>query len=119
MKSKSILSIVTLLVVAITTVGLGVMLFTTPSVEATPSQSTMTRHLTTLVTMSYADWSRSGNYASLRDSTTYEWMDWSQDGCSSPPGLDLGYADAFHWGCLRHDLMWRSMAVSDNGGGRV
>ena len=46
-------------------------------------------------------------------------MDWSEDGCSSPPGLDLGYADDFHLGCLGHDLMWRSMAVADNGGGRV
>ena len=78
----------------------------------------MTRHLT-VATMSYAEWSSTGNYESLRDSTTYEWMDWSQDRCSSPPGLDLGYDEDFHLGCLRHDLMWRSMAIADNGRGRV
>lgn len=92
MKRKSILSIVTLLVAAMAVIGWGVMLINTPSVEATPTQSTMTRHLTAVATMSYANWSSTGNYASLRDSTTYEWMDWSQDGCSAPPGLDLGYA---------------------------
>ena len=57
----------------------------------------MTRHLTAVATMSYAEWSSTGNYESLRDSTTYEWMDWSQDGCSSPPGLDLAYAEDFHF----------------------
>ena len=119
MKRKNLLSIVTLLPAAMAVIGWGVMLINTPSVEATPTQSTMTRHLTAVATMSYANWSRTGNYALLRDSTTYEWMDWSQDGCSSPPGLDLGYADDFHLGCLRHDLMWRSMAVADNGRGRV
>ena len=51
MKRKSILSIVTLLVAAMAVIGWGVMLINTPSVEATPTQSTMTRHLTAVAAM--------------------------------------------------------------------
>ena len=48
-------------------------------------------------------------------------MDWSEDGCSVP---DLAarfapYRTKFYYGCLRHDFMWRTMAVLDQATGRV
>jgi hypothetical protein len=46
-------------------------------------------------------------------------MDWSQDACSTPKFVPNWYNDDFNGGCLRHDLMWRSLAVADAGTGRV
>ncbi len=91
----------------------------TPMVEAVPSQSTMVRGLTILSTMSYAAWSSTGAYNQLRDSSAYDWMDWSQDGCSGPERIHSAYGSEFLLGCLRHDLLWRSMAVADRADGSV
>ena len=65
----------------------------------------------------YATWV--ADYATLRKRSEYQWMDWSQDGCSIPGVVTLGYNTTFHEGCLRHDMMWRTLAVADRGTGRV
>lgn len=69
------------------------------------------------ILMSYADWAE--DYDTLRMAADAQWMDWSQDACSAPPGLGLGRKDEFHMACLRHDMMWRTLAVIDRGTGRV
>ena len=69
------------------------------------------------VLMSYADWAE--DYDTLRTATDDQSMDWSQDACSSPPGLGLGKKEEFHMACLHHDMMWRTLAVIDRGTGRV
>ena len=61
-------------------------------------------------------------YEQLYGQQTYEWMDWSADGCSVPSFAD--YATGFRSGqfetaCERHDLSWRTLAVIDDGIGSV
>ena len=59
-------------------------------------------------------------YDSLRQSVTYNWVDWSQDECSSPWYQPIQFYDpVFKWGCLRHDMMWRTLPVLDGGTGRI
>ena len=70
--------------------------------------------LNRLANLPYAEWRSS--YNDLRQSADYQWMDWSQDGCSGP---NLWYHDDFYYGCLRHDLSWRTLAVIDRSTGRV
>ena len=72
--------------------------------------------LNRLVTMSYSNWA--ATYDGLRTSSTYEDMDWSQDECSAPLG-GLGFNDDFRMACLRHDMMYRSLAAIDRATGRV
>ena len=60
-------------------------------------------------------------YSKHRNLAANAWMDWSEDGCSVP---DLAarfapYRTKFYYGCLRHDFMWRTMAVLDQATGRV
>ena len=108
-----------LFMVAIAVLGASVVFHNAPPVEARPTQSRMVSDLTAIASMSYADWSASGAYGGLRDGSTYDWMDWSHDGCSGPDFAHLGYGQAFLLGCLRHDVLWRSMAVADNADGSV
>ena len=103
-----------MLMTAIAVLGASVVLDNAPPVEARPEQSRMVSDLTAIAAMSHADWSASGAYDGLRDGSTYDWMDWSNDGCSGPEYAHLGYGDDFLLGCLRHDVLWRSMAVADN-----
>ena len=63
--------------------------------------------------LSYSDWT--AQYDTLRRSTTYEDMDWSQDECSVPDIAGRSRKDLFLSGCLRHDMTWRSLAVIDAG----
>ncbi len=55
----------------------------------------------------------------MRTATLYQWMDWSQDGCSAPPGLDFSHREIFKPGCLRHNLVYRTLAVTDRATGKV
>lgn len=59
------------------------------------------------------------DYDTLRMDPQYNFVDWSQDNCSSPwyvPGI---YDGVFEYGCLRHDMMWRTLPVTDAGTGKV
>ena len=59
-------------------------------------------------------------YDDLRQSVTHNWVDWSQDECSSPWYQPIQFYDpVFKWGCLRHDMMWRTLPVLDGGTGRI
>ena len=61
-------------------------------------------------------------YNANRVLSTYQGFDWSQDGCSVPERLEFivtAYVETFHWGSLRHDFMWRTLAVIDEATGRV
>lgn len=82
------------------------------------SSSNMTeqlRQLNLLNGYTYQKWRTS--YTSLRENPTYNWMDWSQDGCS---GINpVGYHSKFHHGCLRHDLSWRTLPIIDSATGRI
>ncbi|WP_293910053.1 phospholipase A2 [Deinococcus sp.] len=41
----------------------------------------------------------------------YPDLDWSRDGCSAPPGLDLGYGEVFRPACNIHDFGYRNLRV--------
>ena len=41
----------------------------------------------------------------------YPGLDWSRDGCSAPPGLDLGYGEVFRPACNIHDFGYRNLKV--------
>ena len=68
-----------------------------------------------MVSLDYPTWE--ARYDRLRKGIANNWMDWSQDGCSGPSGTP--YQSRFKFGCLRHDLSWRTLAVIDGGSGRV
>ena len=108
----SIIAVVTMLTLVFTT-----------AINPSPAEATTTSQLQTKVdvlnshvALSYSAWVNS--YATLRNDNAKQWMDWSQDGCSAPVG-GVGFSTIFHMGCLRHDHMWRSMAVIDQATGRV
>ena len=73
--------------------------------------------LNALHALSFASWQ--AQYNRLRLEAGFRWMDWSQDACSTPKFVPNWYNDDFNGGCLRHDLMRRSLAVADAGTGRV
>ena len=73
--------------------------------------------LSHLRSLSLTDWR--SRYDTLRVNVDYNWMDWSQDGCSSPEYMQGFYNEEFWDGCLRHDMMWRTLPVADAGTGRV
>ena len=65
--------------------------------------------------LSYAVWKLT--YNSVKQNAGYDWMAWANDGCSVPS--IIGYRDVFANGCLRHDLVWRSLGVLDEATGQV
>ncbi len=70
--------------------------------------------------MAYSDWET--EYQDTRVNPRYAWMDWSNDGCSGPDWAKgvKRYADtAYTAACLRHDYTWRTLAVIDQGTGRI
>ena len=81
----------------------------------TSELSEKTTQLNYLVSFNYRAWS--SRYDNLRKSTAYNWMDWSQDGCSVPSVVT--YRSEFKFGCLRHDLAWRTLGAIDGATGRV
>ncbi len=64
--------------------------------------------------LSYYNWGLT--YNSLKQSSAYDFMDWSTDNCSGP---NVGMHAEFRVACLRHDLSWRSLAAIDEASGRV
>lgn len=80
----------------------------------TTELTTKTNQLNALVTLSYTQWR--SQYDTLRKNSGHNWMDWSQDGCSAH---FVGYGNEFKYGCLRHDLSWRTLPVIDGATGRV
>lgn len=83
--------------------------------SSTSNVTEQLRQLNLLNGYTYQKWQTS--YTSLRKNPTYNWMDWSQDGCS---GINpIGYHSKFHHGCLRHDLSWRTLPIIDAATGRI
>ena len=72
--------------------------------------------LNTLKGKTIAEWS--DQYDSLRKQVKYNWVDWSQDKCSSPVPL-TPFLGTFTPGCLRHDMMWRTLPIADAGTGKI
>ena len=72
--------------------------------------------LNALVRLSYVNWA--DRYHNLRRADIYQRMDWSQDECSAPLAGG-GFSGHFLKSCLRHDMMWRSLAAIDDATGRV
>ena len=70
-----------------------------------------------LLFLPFATWV--SQYDANRKSSRYQRFDWSQDHCSLPLNLDPSYAELFRMACLRHDFMWRTLAVVDQATGRV
>ena len=58
-------------------------------------------------------------YGYLRKSGDLAWVDWSQDACSTPPVTMEIWDDDFQFGCLRHDMTWRTLPIIDEGTGRI
>ena len=58
-------------------------------------------------------------YEYLRKNGELAWVDWSQDGCSTPPVTMGIWDDDFEFGCLRHDMTWRTLPIIDEGTGRI
>ena len=75
--------------------------------------------INTLRDITYDEWADS--YHANRRQPRYSWMDWSQDGCSVPEFVltTAGYQGYFHYACLRHDFMWRTLPIADRANGRV
>ena len=95
--------------------------FVWSSLDAAPAHAapSVTQRLTDLNyirDLLYGTWA--GQYDTLRTNPNYSWMDWSQDGCSSP-SLASMYTHAYGHACLRHDFMWRTLAVADEATGRI
>ena len=87
-----------------------------PAVLASPTMTAKLAQIDGLRDLTYSQWKV--RYDELRTDVTYNWMDWSQDGCSAPDALGT-YKSKFFYGCLRHDFMWRTLAVLDAAEGRV
>ena len=67
----------------------------------------------------YGQWL--SGYVGFRQSNYYAWMDWSSDYCSDPTGTlaaDALLEEALTPSCVRHDFLWRSLAVADQATGR-
>ena len=79
--------------------------------------------LNAIVQEPYLTWTSTNTnigYSKHRNLAANAWMDWSEDGCSLPDNLIFApYRTKFYHGCLRHDFMWRTMAVLDRATGRV
>ncbi|WP_293910055.1 phospholipase A2 [Deinococcus sp.] len=43
--------------------------------------------------------------------TLHPGLDWSTDGCSTPPGLDFGYHETFRPACLVHDFGYHNLRL--------
>ena len=84
--------------------------------HAAPSVTQRLTDLNYIRDLSYSVWIN--QYDTLRLNPSYNWMDWSQDGCSSP-GLASAFNDAYQHACLRHDFMWRTLAVADKATRRI
>ena len=76
--------------------------------------------------MTVANWE--SQYDVMRRQVVHNWVDWSQDGCSAPwiatalaeiTTSVADYNEVFHYGCLRHDMMWRMLPIVDGGTGRI
>ncbi len=73
-------------------------------------------HINFIRDIEYSEWV--ADYVEIRVNPRYSWMDWSQDGCSSP-GLASTYNHAYLHACLRHDFTWRTLAVMDRATGKI
>ena len=70
-----------------------------------------------LLLITYHTWV--SRYNANRTNDDFEHFDWSQDHCSVPLDLRPPYRELFRMSCLRHDFMWRTLAVIDEGTGRM
>ena len=78
------------------------------------------QHLNNLVLKDYIEWA--DGYDTLRtEDPRYQFVDWSHDNCSTPFNINVpfGYKQKFRYACLKHDMMWRTLAVMDGATGRV
>ena len=62
-------------------------------------------------------------YNTLRKNVVYNWVDWSQDECSTPwyvpEAAVKEFEEKFLYGCLRHDMASRTLPIVDAGTGRI
>ena len=119
MKRVTITTAALLLLMMITTIA------TAHDVEAVIQNPTIPTDrfdaLNAIVQEPYLTWTSTNTnigYSKHRNLAANAWMDWSEDGCSVPSEL-IPYRTKFYYGCLRHDFMWRTMAVLDQATGRV
>ena len=119
MKRVTITTAALLLLMMITTIA------TAHDVEAVIQNPTIPTDrfdaLNAIVQEPYLTWTSTNTnigYSKHRNLAANAWMDWSEDGCSVPSDL-TPYRTNFYNGCLRHDFMWRTMAVLDQATGRV
>ena len=106
----------TKLALLIVAVLLAVVVLDGAAVHAQSTTPDRLAQLNILKGKSVADWQT--QYDSLRRGALYNWVDWSQDWCSSPLPV-TPYIGTFTPGCLRHDMMWRTLPIVDAGTGRV
>ena len=94
-----------------------------PATQSTPRFPTLQVRLNNLNFLAfgrtYGQWL--SGYVGFRQSGYYAWMDWSSDYCSDPTGTLAANArleEALTPSCVRHDFLWRSLAVADQATGR-
>ena len=94
----------------------------TPPTTATPTVSaTQLTGINKLHQKTFTEWKT--DYDALRQSVLYNWVDWSQDGCSTPSYVPEASVEElkekFLYGCLRHDMVSRTLPIVDAGTGRI
>ena len=108
------------ILLAVAAVG-GFFALSTPAEARTDPTTTELRsdldRVDELLLISYHTWEY--RYDRNRKNTRYQDFDWSQDHCSLPYNINPEYVNSLRMVCLRHDFMWRTLAVVDEGTGRV
>ena len=88
MRKKTLITAITLFLAVLVTAGIA--LATSRDAEATShTDIAKFNSLNTLVLKTYNDWRT--NYDTYRTSSAYDWMDWSEDGCSTPWDVTVPY----------------------------
>ena len=88
MRKKTLITAITLFLAVL--VAAGIALATSRDAEATShTDIAKFNSLNTLVLKTYNDWRT--NYDTYRTSSAYDWMDWSEDGCSTPWDVTVPY----------------------------
>ena len=88
MRKKTLVTAITLFLAVL--VAAGIVLATSRDAEAiSHTEIAKFNSLNTLVLKTYNDWRT--NYDTYRTSSAYDWMDWSEDGCSTPWDVTVPY----------------------------
>ena len=112
-----LVSIALLLVLAVATMdSASASIQNPPTLTPTQLQSRLNT-FNHLVTLDYISWK--AGYETNHRASQHDFMDWSQDSCSTPADVPVPFKEAFEYACLKHDFMWRTLAAMDQGNGRV